>query len=128
MEELFAKKFETFKVIEYLDYSVIKEPVPVDENDVFVLYPFLHNPKVSQWTEKKRYNTKEDFEANKINTLCKLEHRRLSVFVVKNENKVTIKWFLYSRIKGVGKKYYKVSTNCFYISYNIKKTFYMLGQ
>lgn len=127
MEELFVKKFETFKVIEYFDYCMVKEPVPVDENDDFGLYSFICNPPVTVWSEKKKYNTKEDFEANKVNTLCRLEHKRLSVFVVKNENKVTIKWFLYTRVKGVGKKYYKVSTNCYYISYNIKKNTLYVG-
>lgn len=99
----------------------------MDENDDFGLYSFLHNPPVTVWNEKRRSETKEDFELNKINTFCRLEHRRLSVFVVKNENKITLKYFLYARVKGVGKKYYKVSTNCSYISYNIKKNCVYVG-
>ena len=127
MEEVFGKKFETHKVIEYYDFNPLKEQVPVDENDVFGLYSFLHNPPVTIWNEKRRSETKEDFEANKINTLCRLEHKRLSVFVVKNENKVTLKWFLYGRVKAVGKKYYKIATTCSYISYNIKKNCLYVG-
>jgi len=130
MEELFVRKFETFKVTEYHDYNPVKEPVEVntDEINVFSLYPFLRDSRATEWTEKRKSITKEDFEANKTNTLCRLEHKRLSVFVVKNEDKVTIKWFLYSRIKRVGNKYYKVSTNCSYVSYNIKKNCVYVGK
>jgi hypothetical protein len=127
MEEVFGKKFETHKVIEYYEFNPLKEPVPVDEKNEFTLLPFLFNPPVTVWNEKKRSESKEDFELNKTNTLCRLEHKRLSVFVVKNENKVTLKYFLYTRLKGVGKKYYKVSTNCSYISYNIKKNCLYVG-
>ena len=72
MEEVFGKKFETHKVIEYYDFNPLKEPVPEGDIDVFGLHPFLYNPPVTVWNEKRRSETKEDFEANKINTLCRL--------------------------------------------------------
>lgn len=126
MEEVYGKQFETFKTTEYYDYVSVNRPK--NEVDDFSLHPFLFNSRLKEWVKKSKSDSKIDFEFNKTNTLCGLEHKRLSVYVVKNEDKITLKYFLYKRIKRVGDVYYKITTNCSYVSYNIKKNCLYVGK
>ena len=128
MQEVYSNKFETFKTIDYLDFNVLEDvnkSLEGEDDFIRVLTFSKHN---DIWTEKSTNLTKEYFELNKKNTLCGLVHKRLSIFVVKNEDRVTLKYFIYSRTKKAGEVFYRVSTNCSYISYNLKRNCLYVGK
>ena len=100
MQEVYSNKFETFKTIDYIDFNVLEDvnkSLEGDDDFIRLLTFSKHN---DIWTEKSTNLTKEYFELNKKNTLCGLSHKRLSIFVVKNEDRITLKYFIYVRIKN----------------------------
>jgi len=126
MQDLYVKKFESFKTVEYLDFNVIEDNKQ-EEDDGF-LSIFGNNRLRTSWTEKSTNLSKEYFELNKKNTLCGLTHKRFSIFVVKNDDKITLKYFMYTRTKRVGEVFYRITTNCSYISYNVKRNCLYVGK
>jgi hypothetical protein len=126
MQEVYTNKFETFQTIDYFDFNVLEHEKKEEQVDIFDI--FGNTRLKTSWTEKSTNLTKEYFELNKKNTLCGLVHRRLSIFVVKNEDRVTLKYFMYERTKKVGDVFYRVSTNCHYVSYNIKRNCLYVGK
>ena len=126
MQEVYSNKFETFQTIDFFDFNVLEHKEKENEIDVFDI--FGNTRLRTSWAEKSTNLTKEYFELNKKNTLCTLTHKRLSIFVVKNEDKVTLKYFMYSRTKRVGEVFYRVSTTCHYVSYNVKRNCLYVGK
>jgi len=127
MQEVYTQKFETFQTIDFFDFNVLEHRE--QEEQVGIFFDIFGNTRFkTSWAEKSTNLTKEYFELNKKNTLCTLTHKRLSIFVVKNEDKVTLKYFMYSRTKRVGEVFYRVSTTCHYVSYNVKRNCLYVGK
>ena len=96
MTELFHKKFENHIVREYYDYSQLPEQVDT-EDDIFGTIPIkMYVPHGGEFKVKRLYHGKELFDENKKNLLYSLAHRRITVVVTKNEEKVSLKYFLFS--------------------------------
>ena len=47
--------------------------------------------------------------------------QRSSLYVQKNEDKISIKFFVYSKTRLAGKKFFKKKTICHFITYNFKQ-------
>lgn len=58
-----------------------------------------------------------EYYANKIASVVQ---SRLTIAVTKKDDKITIKQFLYRRHREVGKPYFRVSTMCYFFTYNFK--------
>ena len=124
--EIYKKVFEKFKSTEYYDFSKIEEePKEDDPTDLFKLTEYV--PKHGKFTEKKIHYGEERFVKELTNPLYAHLHNRLTIVVDKKEDKITLKYFIYRRVKEIGKKYYKTHTSCSYVSYNYKKNLLYRG-
>jgi hypothetical protein len=136
MEVLFKKQFEIFRTNfhqEYNDIPVKKKIVNVSEDRLFgdVLvwdaenYVWdAENSAISSATEKHPYfkylrseDTKESFEKNYGNPLTTVELHRLTLVVEKNEDKVSMKLFSFSKQRIHGKSYFKKDSSLWFITY-----------
>jgi hypothetical protein len=127
MEKLFEDIKVTYDVWLYDDNNSLDEYVDTPEDD---LYPEPFGVKLRQsrrymltngfFKNKTISNNEEAFKGNYGNPFAKVSMSRRIASVTKNEDKVSIKIFRYSRGRNVGKKYFRVRTNLEYISYNIK--------
>jgi hypothetical protein len=139
MEVLFKKQFEIFRTNfhqEYNDIPVKKKIVNVSEDRLFgdVLvwdaenYVWdAENSAISSATEKHPYfkylrseDTKESFEKNYGNPLTTVELHRLTLVVEKNEDKVSMKLFSFSKQRIHGKSYFKKDSSLWFITYKFK--------
>jgi len=127
--DLYKKVFEVFKSTEHYDFNEIKWEEEKQEDDIF-LKPVLDKHscgKIGSFLKKQIYTGEEHFVKQITNPLYYLSHRRLTIVVTKKDDKVTLKYFVYHRIKDVGKTYYKVGTSCVYYTYNYKKNLLYSG-
>lgn len=127
--DLYKKVFEVFKSTEHYDFNEIKWEEEKKEDNIFLL-PVLDKHSYSKkgaFTKKQVYIGEEHFVKEITNPLYYLSHRRLTLVVTKKDDKVTLKYFVYHRIKDVDKTYYKVGTSCVYYTYNYKKNLLYSG-
>ena len=127
--DLYKKVFEVFKSTEHYDFNEIKWEEEKKEDNIFLL-PVLDKhsySKTGTFTKKQVYIGEEHFVKEITNPLYYLSHRRLTLVVTKKDDKVTLKYFVYHRIKDVDKTYYKVGTSCVYYTYNYKKNLLYSG-
>jgi hypothetical protein len=133
MEVLFKKQFEIFRTNfhqEYNDIPVKKKIVNVSEDGSMfgdVLVWDAENYVISSATEKYPYfkylrceDTKESFEKNYGNPLTTVELHRLTLVVEKNEDKVSMKLFSFSKQRIHGKSYFKKDSSLWFITYKFK--------
>jgi hypothetical protein len=127
MEEIFSKIFESYTIVDHYDYT----DIPDNDEDVFgdlrVNKCYGSLPNHSVWKEKSRTYCKEDFDKNTKNIFARLRYKRFSVFVVKNDKKVTLKYFTYNLSKQPGEQFFRKTTRCDYVSYNINKNLVYQG-
>ena len=118
MTELLSKRFETFVSLENHDYNLIKKADDFFEN-YSLGYP--NGSYEANFTLKQKHTSKEVFDENFKNPLYNLHHRRITGVVAKDENRVTLKFFLYSRNRRPNEKFVRITTHCAYMTYNFKK-------
>lgn len=62
--------------------------------------------------------TEDKFLENYNNLQATVEHFRASVFITKNDNKITIKYFSYHRRRATEKKWFTKTTSVRFVTYN----------
>lgn len=94
-----------------------------DENDIFGAKSYMvrYEKDGEYYTLGKSDRTEETLIKNYGNTSCESYIRRVTIVVEKYDDKVSIKLFDFTKRRGFGKKYFKKSPNCIYLTYN-KKT------
>ena len=94
-----------------------------DENDIFGAKSYMcrYEKDGEYYTLGKTDRTEETLIKNYGNTSCESYIRRVTIVVEKYDDKVSIKLFDFTKRRGFGKKYFKKSPNCIYLTYN-KKT------
>lgn len=130
MEVLFKKQFEIFSTNFYQEYTNIpdKKVIKDDDFDIFNFKELSSDDyAIRNATKKYPYfkylrseETKESFEKNYGNLMTKVVIQRLTFVVERNEEKVSIKLFTFSKSRDEGKPYFKKSSNLWFITYKIK--------
>jgi len=94
-----------------------------DKNDIFGAKSYMvrYEKDGEYYTLGKNDRTEETLIKNYGNTTCECYIRRTTIVVEKYDDKVSIKLFDFTKRRGFGKKYFKKSPNCIYLTYN-KKT------
>ena len=117
MEVLFKKQFELFRTNFYQEYNdiPIKNLVENKNFDIFdIRTESSDDYAIKTASEKHPYfkysrseETKESFEKNYGNPMTKVETQRLTFVVERNEEKVSMKLFIFIKSRAEGKPYFK---------------------
>jgi len=124
MSDLFKYITTEYSVFEFEDYCTIPEKTQVDPEDVFNAMNFVWKYP-QEWKTKQEYKSENSFLTHYGNPLAKVYIKRNTVVVTKKDGKVSIKAFQYQRERLAGKKYFRVWTSVYYLTYNtITKSVY----
>lgn len=124
MSDLFNYVTTDYSVFEFEDYCVIPEKTQVDPEDIFNAMNFV-GKYPQEWKTKQEYKSENSYLTHYGNPLAKVYIKRNTVVVTKKDGKVSIKAFQYQRERLAGKKYFRVWTSVYYLTYNtITKSVY----
>lgn len=126
-EELFNYTVKRYSVTEYSDTNPIR-PIKItnDDDDFWNSIGNLGQNTQSSYTPwgdftfKADYETEEKFIEHYANPLAQLFFNRAIVCVTKENDKVSFKVFSYIKRRRIAGKWFKVQTNCKFITFNYK--------
>jgi len=130
MENLFEFENSKYNNIQFETFNQWFPPKTMDEYDDgihFLSFKNVHNYH-DTWKDKYKDNKKETFEKYLLDPFWSLFLRRYRIIIQKDESKVRIKFYYYSKEKVVGKKFYRVHTNLMYFTYNYKTNSFYRGK
>jgi hypothetical protein len=126
-EELFNYTVKKYQVSEYLDTNPIR-PLKKEVEDDFwgTIETSLSSGRHTSYTPwgdytfNADYDTEEKFVEHYGNPLASLYLNRVIICVTKENDKVSFKIFNYSKTRRVAGKWFKLRTNCKFITFNYK--------
>jgi hypothetical protein len=124
-EELFNYTVKRYHVLECLDTNTIR-PLKKEVDDEFLwgnIEVSSIDTNYTPWgdfTNKGCYETEEKFVEHYSNPLAQLYFNRVIVCVNKENDKVSFKVFSYIKRRRIAGKWFKVQTNCKFITFNYK--------
>jgi len=134
-EELFNYTVKKYQVSEFLDTNPIgplKKKVQ-DDFDWGVIDAKLSSGRHTSYTPwgdytfKAEYDTEEKFVEHYGNPLAQLYLNRVIVSVTKENDKVSFKVFNYYKSRRVAGKWFRLKTNCKFITFNYKTNALYIG-
>jgi hypothetical protein len=117
-----------FEVKKYLT-KVFKDSCQVRSNEHSILddqrppidhLEYVYNSYAQRWEIDETSLTEDTFQKNYGNPISTVQMKKLSLFVKKTDNKLTLIYFFSTRIREVGKKYFKIQKNAYFVTYNYK--------
>ena len=125
MEKLYEFNISSYHTQLYKDYCEVSEEELLGEHHSDEPPIIASFNKVSTLRKEFDYDKTlfdEESYVKNYNNLCSLlQFKRITLCVVKNEDKISIKFFLYHKNRQAGKKYFKKETICHFITYNFKQ-------
>ena len=126
-EELFNYTVKKYQVSEYLDTNPIR-PLKKEVQDDFwgtvetnmISTRHTNYTPWGDYTFNADYDTEEKFVEHYGNPLASLYLNRVIICVTKENDKVSFKIFDYSKSRRVAGKWFKLRTNCKFITFNYK--------
>ena len=126
-EELFNYTVKKYQVSEYLGTNPIR-PLKKEVEDDFwgTIETSLSSGRHTSYTPwgdytfNADYDTEEKFVEHYGNPLASLYLNRVIICVTKENDKVSFKIFNYSKTRRVAGKWFKLRTNCKFITFNYK--------
>ena len=93
-----------------------------DEIDYDVRYVELSNTgrRGTKWTFKEDFRDEKKYLENYGNPLATVYLKKVLLVLEKSEEKVSLKFFTYIKVRGCGNIWFKKSTSLTYVTYNIK--------
>lgn len=133
-EELFNYTVKKYQVSEYLDTNPIR-PLKKEVQDDFwgVIEDTMSSTRSTSYTPwgdytfKAEYDTEEKFVEHYGNPLAQLYLNRVIVSVTKENDKVSFKVFNYYKSRRVAGKWFRLKTNCKFITFNYKTNALYIG-
>jgi hypothetical protein len=134
-EELFNYTVKKYQVSEFLDTNPIR-PLKKEVEDDFdwgVIETSLSSKRHTSYTPwgdytfKADYDTEEKFVEHYGNPFAQLYLNRAIVSVTKENDKVSFKVFNYYKSRRVAGKWFKLRTNCKFITFNYKTNALYVG-
>jgi hypothetical protein len=126
-EDLFNYTVKRYQVSEYLDTNPIRPLIKEVEDDFWgTIETSLSSGRHTSYTPwgdytfKADYDTEEKFVEHYGNPLAQLFFNRVIVCVTRENDKVSFKVFSYIKRRRVAGKWFKVQTNCKFITFNYK--------
>ena len=134
MGKLFDYKTVTYESTKFKDCNDFEpelnaEGIPFENEDIGELFTVPKRWTLSNGFEiDKTFRDEETFATNYGNLLYSVAMRRKLVSVSRNGDKVSIKLYIYGRRRLVGRRYFKVTTDVRFLTYNIAKNALYFGQ
>ena len=133
-EELFNYTVKKYQVSEFLDTNPIR-PLKKEVQDDFwgVIEDTMSSTRSTSYTPwgdytfKADYDTEEKFVEHYGNPFTQLYFNRVIVSVTKENDKVSFKVFNYYKTRRVAGKWFKLRTNCKFITFNYKTNALYIG-
>ena len=120
MENLFEFENNKYNNIQYEKFCLWSSPKKDIDDDLHFFSlknEYLYTPN---WLQISQDNNKETFEKNLLDPFWSTFLRRYRIIIQKDDTKVRIKFYFYTKEKPVGKKFYRVHTHLTYFTYNYK--------
>ena len=133
-EELFNYTVKKYQVSEFLDTNPIRPLKKEVQNDFWgVIENTMSSTRSTSYTPwgdytfKVEYDTEEKFVEHYGNPFAQLYLNRVIVSVTKENDKVSFKVFNYYKSRRVAGKWFRVKTNCKFITFNYKTNALYIG-
>lgn len=133
-EELFNYTVKKYQVSEFLDTNPIRPLKKEVQNDFWgVIEDTMSSTRSTSYTPwgdytfKTEYDTEEKFVEHYGNPLAQLYLNRVIVSVTKENDKVSFKVFNYYKSRRVAGKWFRLKTNCKFITFNYKTNALYIG-
>lgn len=124
MEKLYEFSLSSYHTSLYKDYCEVDEQdlLGSHQSDSPQVFGFF-SPSVfrKEFHYDKTLLDEQSYVENYTNLCSHPMFKRASLYVEKNEDKVSIKFFIYSKNRPAGKKFFKKETICHFITYNFKQ-------
>ncbi len=118
MSEIFKFTGKYYYVGLYKNFCTLSSEENLDD---FISVKQIRSKEHPIWEFDKSITDDENiFVENYANKIASVAQNRLTIVVTKKDNKITIKQFLYRRNREVGKPYFRISTMCYFLTYNFK--------
>jgi len=136
MTVLFKKEFKEYNTFFYQDFNEI-DYSNNDDDELFnsTTHWVPKNPPrgwVGNFTAIKgdsgAAKDEETYVKNYGNTLTETHLKRILFVLEENEEKISFKVFRYVSMRGVGKKYFKVRKQIYFLTFNYKKKLFYTGE
>ena len=135
MTVLFKKEFKEYNTFFYQDFNEIDHSNNDDELFNSATYWVPKNPPrgwVGNFTNIKGDSgvakDEETYVKNYGNPLAESQLKRILFVLEENEDKISFKVFRYVSMRGVGKKYFKVRKQIYFLTFNYKKKLFYTGE
>jgi len=135
MTVLFKKEFKEYNTFFYQDFNEIDYSNNDDELFNSATYWVPKNPPrgwVGNFTNIKGDSgvakDEETYVKNYGNPLAESQLKRVLFVLEENEDKISFKVFRYVSMRGVGKKYFKVRKQIYFLTFNYKKKLFYTGE
>lgn len=128
MEKVFFKEFEIYRTTEFEKFVELPSYFFEDTSDELTV-PIL---KISEdyytrWKEKNTSYNKENFDNNFNNIFSSISKKNFKFKIEKNDKKVSLKIYQYTKFRPAGLPYYKISTSCVFLTYSRSKNLIYRG-
>lgn len=135
MTVLFKKEFKEYNTFFYQDFNEIDYSNNDDELFNSTMHWVPKNPPrgwVGDFTTIKGdggvAKDEETYVKNYGNPLTETHLKRILFVLEENEEKISFKVFRYVSMRGVGKKYFKVRKQIYFLTFNYKKKLFYTGE
>lgn len=118
MSELFNFTGKIYYVGLYKNFCTLLHD---DDSNDFIGIKYVGTKEHPRWEFDTSVNKDENcYIENYANKLASVSLSKISIIVTKKDDKISLKLFLYHRNRVVGKPYFKLSTICYFFTYNFK--------
>ena len=123
MENLYEYTKIGYRTIKYKEYCEISEEellgnhISDTPNNPFF---FVTNRHKSEFDYLSSHSDEETYKENLNNIFCNVIFQRLYTVVQKDENKISLRFYIYELQRENGKKYFKKTTILNYLTYSFK--------
>lgn len=132
MEILYEFKKLSHRTVKYKDHCEISEEELLGSHNSDTFDPVIGSLYKSMMKQEFQYlsthNGEETYKENLKNSLCYVELQRIYVVVQKDDNKISLKTFVYELHRMAGKKYFQKNTICNYITYKFNENNLYVGR
>ena len=119
MEAILKNVFKKYLTIFYNDFNNLGDKPK--EQDIFGMeYIPKYESFYLVWKQNKTSSKEDDFVKNYGNPACSLFFELRTLVLEKDDEKVSIKFFVNTKSRMNGYTYFKKGTSLFYLTYNIK--------